>query len=157
MNDNALAIMIPMVVSVSFFSLVGWIVFVIVDTRRRREQQKALAEFHGKFLEKMGSMAEFGAFVETPAGDRFLRSLSIEGPSAKTQIVRRTETGLLCLFIGITLMILGRSFPDLSAGLIIIGAIVTACGVGNLFASGASYALSKNLGLIEDRDGTEKR
>ena len=147
---DSLSVLIPMVVSVAFFWVVGWVVFVLVDGKRRREQQKAQAEFHGKFLEKMGSSAEFGAFLESEGGARFLKTLSAEGPSAKTQIVRSTERGILCLSIGLVLLVLGWSFRDLRDGLIIIGAIITACGVGNLVSSGASYVLSKNLGLIED-------
>jgi hypothetical protein len=156
-SSNAFALMIPMVTGTALFVLIGWIVFVVVDGHRRREQQQALSAFHGKFLEKVGSTAEFGAFIQTEAGARFMKSLAIEGPSAKTHIVRATERGILCLFIGIVLMILGRSYPHLSEGLIIIGAIICACGVGNLFSSAASYALSKNLGLIEDTDHQETR
>ena len=56
---------IPMVASVGLFSLIAWIVFVVADGRRRREQLKVSSEFHSKILEKLGSAAEFGALALT--------------------------------------------------------------------------------------------
>jgi hypothetical protein len=107
-----------------------------------------MTEFHARALDKMGSTSDFGHFLETEGGRRFLTSLSIEGPNAKTHIVRGTERGILCLVIGVTLMMLGWAFPDLRDGFTIIGAIVTACGVGNLISCVASYGLSKTFGLL---------
>ena len=49
-------------------------------------------------------------------------------------------------------MILGWSFPDLRDGFTIIGAIIAACGVGNLISCVASYGLSKNFGLLDQGD-----
>ena len=154
MNSDSLLMLIPMVTGVGFFALVGWIVFVFVDGRRRREQLKAMTDFHTKALDKMGSTADFGNFLETDGGRRFLKSLTIEGPGPRQHIVRCTERGILCLVIGVVVMILGWIFQDLRSGFTIIGAIITACGVGNLISCVASYALSKNLGLLsggEDR------
>jgi hypothetical protein len=148
MHDNALAVMIPMVVGVAFFTLIGWIVFVFVDGRRRREQLKAMTDFHTKALDKMGSTADFGNFLETDGGKRFLKSLTIEGPGPRQHIIRCTERGILCLAIGAVLLMLGWGFPELRDGFTIIGAIVAACGVGNLVSCLASYGLSRRFGLI---------
>jgi hypothetical protein len=153
--SNSLAELIPMVVGVSFFALIGWIVFVFVDGRRRREQLKVMTDFHTKALDKMGSTADFGNFLETDGGKRFLKSLTIEGPGARQHIIRSTERGILCLVIGIALVILGWSFPELRDGFTIIGVIVTACGAGNLISCVASYGLSKSFGLL-DGDRAER-
>ena len=56
--------------------------------------------------------------------------------------------------IGVVVMILGWSFQEMRSGFTIIGAIITACGVGTLVSCVASYGLSKNFGLLnggEDR------
>ena len=152
MNDKVVEMFIPMVVGVGFFTLVGWIVFVFVDGRRRREQLKVMTEFHTKAIDKMGSTADFGNFLETDGGKRFLKSLTIEGPGPKQHIVRCTERGILCLVIGSVVMILGWSFPDLRDGFTIIGAIIAACGLGNLISCAASYGLSKSFGLLSGND-----
>jgi hypothetical protein len=152
MADKVFEAFIPMVVSVGLFALVAWIVFVIADSRRRREQLKVTSEFNTKILEKMGSTADFGAFLETDGGKRFLKSLTVEGPSAKTRMLGATQTGIVCSSIGIALLILGGIFYYLRDGLWVMGGIITACGIGFLVSTLASYRLSKALGLLESSD-----
>jgi len=156
MADKVFETFIPMVVSVGFFSLIAWIVFVIADGRRRREQLKVTSEFHTKILEKMGSTAEFGAFLETDGGRRFMKSLTVEGPSAKTRMLGATQTGIVCTSIGVAMLILGGIFYYLRDGLWVMGGIITACGIGFIVSTLASYRLSKTLGLI-DGEALEKR
>ena len=140
---------VPMVVGTSFFALIGWIIFVFVDGKRRREQLKLVSDFHGKVLEKMGSSAEFGAFLETDGGKQLMKSLTVEGPSAKTRILGSTQTGIVCTTIGLAMLILGGIFYYLRDGLWVIGGIVTACGIGFIVSTIASYRLSKTLGIID--------
>ncbi|MGE5199775.1 MAG: hypothetical protein ACM3H9_09055 [Rhodospirillaceae bacterium] len=147
---------IPMVVGVGFFALIAWIVFVVADGRRRREQLKVTSEFNAKVLEKMGSTSEFGAFLETEGGRRFMKSLTVEGPSAKTRMLGATQTGIVCTSIGVAMLILGGIFYYLRDGLWVMGGIITACGVGFIVSTLASYRLSKTLGLLE-ADANEKR
>jgi hypothetical protein len=156
MADKVFEAFIPMVVSVGLFALVAWIVFVIADGRRRREQLKVTSEFHTKLLEKMGSTAEFGAFLETDGGRRFMKSLTIEGPSAKTRMLGATQTGIVCTSIGVAMLILGGIFYYLRDGLWVMGGIITACGIGFIVSTLASYRLSKTLGLL-DADASETR
>ena len=157
MADKVFEAFIPMVVSVGLFALVAWIVFVIADGRRRREQLKVTSEFHTKILEKMGSTAEFGAFLETDGGKRFMKSLTVEGPSAKTRMLGATQTGIVCTTIGVAMLILGGIFYYLRDGLWVMGGIITACGIGFIVSTVASYRLSKTLGLLEGGDAIERR
>ncbi len=149
MHPAALEFLVPLAASLGFFALVAWIVFVFVDGRRRREQLKATSEFNAKILERMGSTAEFGTFLETDGGRRFMKSITVEGPSAKTRMLGSTQTGIVCTAIGIAMLILGGIFYYLRDGLWVIGGIVTACGVGFIVSTVASYRLSKTLGLLE--------
>jgi hypothetical protein len=142
---------------VGLFSLIAWIFFVLVDGKRRRDQLKVTSEFNAKILEKMGSTAEFGAFLETDGGKRFMNSLTIEGPSAKTRMLGSTQTGIVCTSVGIAMLILGGIFYYLRDGLWVIGGIVAACGGGFIVSTVASYRLSKTLGLLEGGDALEKR
>ena len=156
MADKVFEAFIPMVVSVGFFSLIAWIVFVIADGRRRREQLKVMSEFNAKILEKMGSTAEFGAFLETEGGRRFMKLLTVEGPSAKTRMLGATQTGIVCTSIGVAMLILGGIFYYLRDGLWVMGGIITACGIGFIVSTVASYRLSKTLGLLESGDALQR-
>jgi hypothetical protein len=157
MADRVFEAFIPMVVGLGFFSLIAWIVFVFVDGKRRREQLKVSSEFHAKIFEKMGSTAEFGAFLETDGGRRLMKSLTVEGPSAKTRMLGSTQTGIVCTTIGVAMLILGGIFYYLRDGLWVMGGIVTACGIGFIVSTVASYRLSKTLGLLEGGDAIERR
>ena len=149
MAEHVFMAFIPMVASVGLFALIAWIVFVVADGRRRREQLKVTSEFNTKILEKMGSTAEFGAFLETEGGRQLMKSFTIEGPSAKTRMLGSTQTGIVCTAIGIAMLILGGIFYYLRDGLWVIGGIVTACGIGFVVSTLASYRLSKTLGLLD--------
>ena len=157
MAEHVFNAFIPMVVSVGLFALIAWIVFVVADGRRRREQLKVTSEFNAKILEKMGSTAEFGAFLDTEGGRRLMKTLTVEGPSAKTRMLGSTQTGIVCTSIGIAMLILGGIFYYLRDGLWVMGGIITACGIGFLVSTLASYRLSKTLGLLGGDDDAARR
>lgn len=150
MADKVFEAFIPMVVGLGFFSLVAWIIFVFVDGKRRREQLKVTSEFHTKLLEKVGTTADFGAFLETDGGKRFMKSLTVEAPSAKTRMLGSTQSGIVCTAVGVAMLILGGIFYYLRDGLWVMGGIVTACGVGFIVSTVVSYRLSKAFGLLDD-------
>ncbi|MCX6545181.1 MAG: hypothetical protein NTV05_12330 [Acidobacteria bacterium] len=140
---------VEVLVPVALFAMIGWIVYIAVTAGRRKEQLKTTAEFHAKVLDKMGSAKDFGEFLETDGGKRFMSSLTVDGPSAKTRIVGCAERAVLCLSIGIGFLLLGSWFDDYRDGMIVMGTIITACGVGSLISCVSSYFLSKNFGLFE--------
>lgn len=47
----------------------------LMQNRTKREAERL--ELHVKLLERAGSARELGAFLSSPAGERFLRSLSL--------------------------------------------------------------------------------
>ena len=147
---NHLEFLIP----ITLFAVIGWIINIFVTSGRRKQQMKLTADFQAKVLEKMGSTKDFGEFLETDGGRRFMSSLTVEGPSAKTRIVKSTENGIVCFCIGAAMLLLGRWFPELTEGLTVIGTIITACGIGFLVSCASSYALSKKLGLIDGDGGS---
>jgi hypothetical protein len=157
MHPAELEFLVPMFATLGFFALIAWIVFVFVDGRRRREYLKITSEFNAKILEKMGSTAEFGAFLETEGGKRFMKSMTVEGPSAKTRMLGSAQTGIVCASIGAAMLILGGIFYYLRDGLWVIGGIVTACGLGFIVSTLASYRLSKTFGLLDGGSDAPQR
>ena len=93
MENSPVFVLVPIVASGGFFALVAWIVFVFVDGKRRREQLKVTSEFNTKILDKMGSTAEFGAFLDTDGGKRFMKSLTVEGPERQDAHARQHPDG----------------------------------------------------------------
>ena len=140
-------------IPIVLFGVIGWIVQTAVTSGRHKAQLKATAEFQAKILEKMGSAKDFGEFLETDGGRRFMGSLTIEGPSAKTRIVRSAEQAVICLSVGIGFLLLGSWYGEYRNDLTVIGTIVTACGIGLLISCVSSFFLSKSFGLFEPPDG----
>lgn len=143
---------VEILVPVSLFAMIGWIVYIVATNGRRQKQLKATTEFHAKILDKMGSAQDFGAFLETEGGKSFLNSLAVEGPSAKTRIVSGVERAIIFLCVGVAFMLIGKWFPDDHNSMTIIGTLVTACGIGFGISSGVSIVLSKSFGLFDTPD-----
>jgi hypothetical protein len=137
----------------SLFFMIGWIVFVIVDGVRRRQQTRVFTEFHGKLLDRIGSAKEFGEFFASDAGARFLSSMSSsESGAPQIRILRSLQTGLILLSLGIGLFLLTneRTFSlEAMDGLVVTATAAAAIGAGLVVSTGMSYVLSKRMGLIE--------
>ena len=148
----AIEALIPMFAIVSPFLLAGWIVYVVVSGKRRSERLKATSEFHTRLFDRMGSMKEFGEFMETEGGKQFMSTIATESPrDTRTHIVRGVENGIVCLSIGIGVLLLRWPFPEIGGGFTIIGTVLLACGIGLLLSCGASYSLSKSFGLLNGK------
>jgi hypothetical protein len=139
-------------IPIVLFGVTGWVVSVFFSYRRYIHQIKTLTDFHAKVLDKMGSAKEFGEFLETDGGKGFVRSLSVEGPSAKTGIIRGSERAVLCLAVGIAFLLLGSWYENLQIGMTALGTIITACGIGSLISCLSSFYLSKSFGLFDPSD-----
>ena len=137
----------------SAFFMIGYIVYVIVDGYRRRQQTRVYTEFHSKLLDRIGSAKEFGDFFASDAGDRFLSALSSSDAAApQLRILRSLQTGLVLLALGIGLFILTdqRNFElDAMDGLMVTATAATAVGAALVVSTATSYVLSKRMGLID--------
>jgi hypothetical protein len=137
----------PLLATLGSFAMFSWIAWVVVEGRRRRERLKLMTEFHNRLLDKIGSAREFGEFLQTEGGNRFLDSLSIERSRPTERILRSIQTGVVLSLLGLTLLLLrwwtgGEAFT-------VIGALGLAIGVSFLVSSLVSYRLSKTWGLIQ--------
>ena len=152
-------------VPISAFIATAWVIHIVVDGFRRRQQIRLATEFHGKLLDRIGSAKEFGEFLNTTGGTKFLDSMTVEreGGGAQIRILRAVQTGFVFLALGIGLFVLiGTTdlgfddYPgarnDEQAGFAVMATIATSIGVGLLLSAYASYGLSKRLGLLDESD-----
>jgi hypothetical protein len=162
--------MVEIVIIPAMLATIAWVIYVVVDGFRRRQQLRLATDFHGRLLDRIGSAKEFGEFLNTNGGTKFLDALSLEkegGPA--NRILRAIQAGLVCTALGIGLFILiGSANLDLTPdGFIRGGAggtpianadendaiataatIFTSVGVGLILSAGASYFVSRRLGLL---------
>jgi len=142
----------PMLVSIAFFTLIGWVTHVIVDGRRRRERLKVFTDFHSKLIDRMGSANEFGDFLQSPGGQRFLATLSTERGGPQVGIMRSVHTGIVMFALGVGFSLLSRMGLWNTEGrgfLVAMGVLLVALAVGFLVSAFASWRLAQSMGLMK--------
>ena len=145
--------LIPIILGTAFFATIGWVTFVIIDGRRRRERLKVFTEFHTRLVDRMTSPAEFGQFLDSPGGQRFLATLSTERGGPKAAILRSVHTGVIMLAAGLGLMTIRRAAFFNSEGIAFmtfLSVILVSLAVGFLVSAGVSWRLGRSLGVMDD-------
>jgi len=142
--------LIPILLGLGFFSMIAWIVHVVVDGNRRKERVKVFTDFHGKLMERMGSAKEFGDFLQTDGGQQFLETLTVEQDHPANRILRAVQAGLVLLCLGAGIFA-GNNFArwETEGGFMVVGVLFMTAGFGFLLSSAASYIMSKKLGLFD--------
>ena len=143
------------VVAVALLSIIRY----IVEYRRWHRISKVNAEVHNKILDRFGSNEELLAYIDSPAGRRFLEATPIAPNAVGSRVAAPYGRILLSVQVGVLLLALALGFMWVSSraieevaevfmGLSIVG---LALGVGCVVSAVASYALSRKLGLLPDR------
>jgi len=139
------------------FSMVSWIIYTIVNGLRTWHQQRMLSQFQTKLLDRIGSVNELGAFLNTEAGTRFLKQLTTvneAGAGPHARILRAVQSGAVLATVGIGLYLYGWLTPtipgDATNGINAVATILFGIGVGLLVSAALSYRLSKQMGLLAD-------
>ena len=135
------------------FAMVSWVVYVIVVAGFQGwYQRRTQSQFQSKMLDKIGSVHELGAFLNTDAGTRFLKGLTSEAAAPQVRILRAVQTGTVLASLGIGLYLYGWMTPtipgDAINGINAVATILFALGVGFLGAATLAYRLSKQMGLL---------
>jgi hypothetical protein len=140
----------------AFLAVLIWMVRSLIDHRRWLRLSRVQAEVHTKLLDRLTTNEDLLAYIQSPAGRRFLESAPItldEEPRATTAPVSRI---LWSLQAGLVLVALGSGFwfvqqnvtPEAAEGFFIIGVLAVALGVGFTASAVLSYVVSTRLGLV---------
>ena len=132
--------------------LVFWIIF---STVRRFRTVRLVAELHAKFLERFATSQELLAYMQTEEGKRFLESTTVEQSNPIGRILGAVQAGVILTLVGLALMLLRGRISGGEDAFLGFGAVILALGVGFLISAGASYAISKSVGLL--RTGAQVR
>src|SRR5256885_988168 len=108
-SENAMALswMLGVVGGLGSIVATCWAFFVIVDGFRRRQQVRLSAELHTRLLDRIGSAREFGEFLGTESGARFLDAIAVARNAVQTGILRALQSGTVSLLLGVALFVLG--------------------------------------------------
>jgi len=129
-----------MVAGFAMIGFFGWGLYLVASFLRRK-QQDAMQKH---LLEKFASAQDFAAFVQSPAGQKYVMNLSNAVTSPRNSILSSVQIGIVLLFLGPALIV---SSDRYGFWILYTLGMVSAClGVGFLVSATASYFLAKKIG-----------
>jgi len=137
--------------------VVVWLVRTIIDYRRWSRLAKVQTDAHTKLLDRFTANEDLVAYIQSPAGSKFLESSPIKldaGPRSVSAPVGRilwsVQGGLVLIAGGIGLQVMGPRMPyDVAQPLSVLGVLGIALGLGFVISAIISFMISQRLGLIE--------
>lgn len=151
------------VVIATFVGALVWLIKQMVDYRRWLRLSKVQYEIHTKLMDRLASNEDLLAYIQTPAGRRFLELAPIAMDAAEpsraiaapySRMLWSIQAGIVAALAGLALIFVGgrQTIDAIATPLESTGIVVTAVGVGFVLSAFASYFLSRRLGLLGDRE-----
>ena len=139
----------PMIGTVAFVCVVGWIIKVMSNNRKALRMASMQAELQSKLLDKFGSTSELLEYLQSDAGTGFVRLLPAEGrPNPYDKILSSVQTGIVLLMAGLACMFLRGQLTEGFDEFTFLGALGVALGVGFLMSAAVAFLLSRKWGVI---------
>ena len=134
-----------------------WLIRTLIEHRRWSRVSKVQAEVHNKLMDRFTTNEDLLAYIQTPAGKRFLESapIALDGvPRAVSAPVGRilwsVQVGLVLAAAGFGLEYVSGSIEKtVSQPLFAMGVLAISIGIGFVLSAIVSYVLSRRLGLWE--------
>jgi hypothetical protein len=134
-----------------------WLTRTIIDYRRWNRLAKVQTDVHTKILDRFTANDDLLAYIQSPAGSKFLESSPIKldaGPrgvgAPLARILWSMQGGVVLVAGGIGLLVVsGRVANDVSQAIQALGVLGTALGLGFVISAVISFVISRKLGLIE--------
>lgn len=137
--------------------LLVWLIRTIIDYRRWSRLARVQTDVHTKILDRFTANNDLLAYIQSPAGSKFLESSPIKldaGPRSVGaplgRILWSVQGGLVLVAGGIGLQVVSaRVADDASQPLHALGVLGIALGLGFVISAIISFMISQRLGLIE--------
>jgi len=137
--------------------LIVWLIRTLVDYNRWSRLARVQTDAHTKLLDRFTANEDMLAYIQSPAGAKFLQSSPITLDAAPRnvgapmgRILWSVQGGVVLIAGGIGLYLVSGRVPDTVApSLNGLGILGVALGVGFVISAIISYVISQRLGLIE--------
>jgi hypothetical protein len=144
------------VMTITILFALGWTVRTFIDYRRWNRLSKTQTEMHAKLLDRFSANAELLAYVQSPAGMKFLQAVPVQidapgrGIAAPFgRILWSVQAGLVLAAAGLGLYyVSGRVDEEVMQPLFTLGVVSLSLGIGFVVSAIVSFMLSKQLGLF---------
>jgi len=159
MLEGILAGMAGLTVFGTIVGLIIWVVRSVISYRSWRHIVKIQTEAHTKIFDRLGSNEDLMAYIQSPAGQKFLTSTStavdlsprsVGAPVGR--ILWSVQAGIVITLAGVGLFVAkAMVIEEVAQVLHVISVLAIAIGLGFVISALVAYALSQRLGLLESR------
>ena len=141
----------------TIFGVFVWLVKTGIDHRRWLRVTRTQTEIHTKLLDRLSTNEELMAYIQSPAGRRFLESapVNVETETRATtsapvsRILWSMQAGVVLGALGLGFwLVQTRTTLEVSEGFWVIGVLIASLGLGFLGSAVLAYAISSRLGLV---------
>jgi hypothetical protein len=136
-----------------------WLIKTLIEHRRWSRLSKIQTDVHNKLLDRFTNNEELLAYIQTPAGKRFLESAPIQLDSPRSinapvgRILWSAQAGAVLTVVGLGVLIVSQnSLEEVAPPLAAFGVVIIALGLGFIVSAVLAYALTRRFGLLNDRD-----
>jgi|SRR5579862_101926 len=136
--------------------LLVWLIRTLVDYRRWNRLTKVQTDVHTKLLDRFTANNDLLAYIQSPAGSKFLESTPIMLDAAPRsvgaplgRILWSVQGGVVLMAGGIGLQVVSGRVAEASQPLNALGVLGIALGLGFVVSAIISFVISNRLGLIE--------
>jgi hypothetical protein len=138
-----------------------WLIKTMIEYRRWSRLSRIQTDVHNKLLDRFTSNQELLAYIETPAGKRFLESapIPVDSPRAISaplgRILWSAQAGAVLTVLGIGIEIVAaRALEEIASPVAAFGAVVIALGIGFIVSAFLAYMLTRRFGLLNGPNAT---
>jgi hypothetical protein len=144
----------------TFVGVLVWLVRTALDHRRWLRVTRVQTEVHTKLLDRLGTNEELLAYIQSPAGRRFLESAPVAvdqeapppAPSVPvTRILWSVQAGFVLMALGGGFWLVQTRATELAEGFWVMGVLIGALGIGFVLSAVVAFAISARLGLVNTR------
>ncbi len=141
---------------------IAWLLRSIIEHRKWQRVSKTHVDTHTRLMERLTSNEDLLAYMQSPAGRRFLEAAPIPvdgGPRTLGapfgRILWSVQAGVVIAFLGGGLIYASHriatnaTFSDGELPIFVVGAAMMAIGAGFFVSALAAYGLSRRLGLLQ--------
>jgi hypothetical protein len=140
----------------AFIGVLTWLVRAVIQHRRWLRQSKVQADIHAKLMDRLTTNEELLAYIQSPAGRRFLESAPTQPESDAPRtgapvgpIIWSMMAGIVLSTVGIGFRLAAQSVTnEAQQAFTVVGVIILALGAGFIFSSIMAYLVSSRLGLF---------
>src|SRR4051812_37113329 len=138
-------ILIPIIISITFFAMVAFIVWASTNAKNRRASLQA--DVQTRLIDKFSNAPEFVDFLNSDTGKQFLTGVDkMPQLMARDRIVGGVSRGVIMMLLGAAFIAIW--IADSNIGFMYPGFILLGLGIGFFISTLISLKMSQRFGLI---------